>query len=224
MIDYEEFGARAKETPLRCVALVRHGERPPIDPTDPTFGANLPLSEAGRRMARECGQALAKAGPPLGEWSFLASVLLRTRITAGCVASAMGADENSVRTSAEASIPGIWIEDQARLFRHYHAEGAVPFTDRFMRDGRAEGYRPIAETTPLAMKWLNRGFGSRCAFIATHDVFAAMLLRGTGAASPTCEHWVAFLQGCAFFERPDGGWDCEYLVPDKEDWRHAFVQ
>lgn len=224
MMDYHEFGARAKATPLRCVALVRHGERPPIEPSDPTFGASLPLSQAGREMAEDCGRRLALSGPPPGEWAFHASSLRRTRLTAQCVADAMGADPAAVRISDEAGIPGIWVLDAAETHRHYFAEGSVPFTERFMRDGRADGYRPIAETVPLALQWLSRGFGARCAFIATHDVFAAVMLRGTGVMAASCSQWIGFLQGCAFFERPDGGWDCEYLVPDKSSWRNTFVQ
>ena len=31
--------------------LVRHAERPPLEPGDTTFGATLPITERGREMA-----------------------------------------------------------------------------------------------------------------------------------------------------------------------------
>lgn len=224
MIDYEDFGRLARTSSMRCVAFVRHGERPRIPEDDPTFGENLPLSPAGERMARECGEALRRFGPPVSEWVFLASRLLRTRLTAAAVASAMGAYPDCVRVSPEASIPGLFVEDQAETHRHYFAEGSVPFTERFFRDGRAEGYRPMAETVRLTMDWIRRGLGARCAFVASHDVFAGILLQGLGVARVDCAHWVGFLQGCALFEREDGSWQADWIVPDKSAPAAVFVQ
>ena len=148
----------------------------------------------------------------------------RTMMTAECVASGMCANTAAVRVSPEAGVPGIWMLDPLETHRRYRAEGMVSFTDRFMRDGQADGYRPITDTVEAARKWLGRGFGARCAFVATHDVFAAVLLRGFGDMQASSAQWVGFLQGCAFFERSGGGWDVEYIVPDKSDWVYAVIQ
>ena len=229
MIAYEEFAARAARSSGRCFALVRHGRRPAIAEDDPTFGENLPLTEDGRAMALACGRAL-RGGPPPSEWAFLASRLLRTRLTAAFVAEGLGAEGAVVRTSDEASIPppgisGIWVEDVRETFRHYEAEGSVPFTDRFFSTGRAEGYRPIAESTERALAWLRGAdFGARCVLVCTHDVFLAALLQGLAVKRSSTADWVGFLQGCALFERPDGAFDAAFLVPDKTAWRNAFVQ
>ena len=226
MIDYSEFGRRAAASPaLRCAALVRHGERPPIDPADPTFGENLPITAAGRALALGCGRVLAGSGPAAGEWGFLSSRLLRTRLTARAVAEGMGVPDAPAATSAEASLPGLWVEDMAETHRHYYAEGSVPFTTRFLDDGRAEGYRPIAESTRLALDWLaSDPAGTRLTLVCTHDIFVACMLRGLGERRVDCGHWVGFLQGIALFEKPGGGWDAEWLVPDKSDWTTPFYQ
>lgn len=225
MIDYGELGERAAAAKGRCAVLVRHGERPPIDPADPTFGENLPITAAGREMALACGRALAACGPAPGEWGFLSSHLLRTRLTAAAVAEGMGAESAAVRVAPEAGIPGLWIEDVAETHRHYYAEGSVPFTTRLLRDGRAEGYRPVAESTRLALGWLaGDPAGTRLTIVCTHDVFVACVLRGLGETRVDCTRWVGFLQGAALFEKPDGGWDCEWLVPDKNDWERPFFQ
>ena len=225
MIDYGEFAARAAAPGAgRCVILARHGRRPALSDDDPTFGENLPITEDGRAMALACGRSL-RAGPPPGEWAFLASRLLRTRLTAAAVAEGLGAAGARVAVSEEASIPGLWVEDQALAHSHYLSEGPVRFNDRLVSGGLAEGYRPIPESTRLCMEWISGAdFGARCAFIATHDVFLACLLTGLGVGRFSCARWVGFLQGCALFERPGGGWDAEYLVPDKAAWRHSFVQ
>ena len=224
MIDYRDFGARARASSLRCVALVRHGQRPAISVDDPTYGENLPLTAEGEALARACGRDLAAAGPGREVWAFVASRLLRTRLTAACAAEAFGAGAGDVAVSEEASLPGLWIVDQDATHRFYEAEGPVPYTDRLMRDGWAEGYRPVGESTRLAMEWVGRGFGARCAFVATHDVFLALLMNGLGVDRFRTDRWVGFLQGCALFERADGGWDAEFLVPDKSAPAARYVQ
>ena len=224
MIDYEGFAALAKETAGRCILLARHGRRPRIAEADPTFGENLPITDDGREMALACGRAL-RAGPPAGEWAFWASRLRRTRLTAACVAEGLGVPDAPVGVSVEASIPGLWIEDVAETHRHYFAEGSVPFTNRLLRDGRAEGYRPIAESTRLTLEWASTfDFGARIVFVATHDVFLACLLQGLGVGRFSSDDWVGFLQGCALFQRPDGSWRAEYCVPDLANWRNTFIQ
>ncbi|MBQ7666500.1 MAG: histidine phosphatase family protein [Kiritimatiellae bacterium] len=226
MIDYTEFGRTAAENPdLRCVALVRHAERPPIDPADPTFGENLPLTDAGRRLALKCGRDLAKAGPPVPEWAFASSRLLRTRLTARSIAEGMGCAAPEVRVFEEVSIPGFWVADTAEMHRFQEAEGSIPFTTRFLAAGVAEGLRPIAESTRLAMEWIEGNpFASRLAIVATHDVFVASLMRGLGESRVCCDLWVGFLHAIALFGTPDGKWSFEWMVPDKNNWKSRFVQ
>lgn len=43
----------------RVTLLIRHGERPPLDPGDLSFGASLSLTENGWRLARYFGLMLA---------------------------------------------------------------------------------------------------------------------------------------------------------------------
>lgn len=221
MIDYAEFARRAASHPGRCFLLARHAERPPLDPQDPTFGGDLPITEAGRAMSLACGRALRAAGAP-GEWSFLASRLMRTRLTAAAVAEGLGSDA-SVTVSEEMSLPGLWLVSAAELYEHQEREGSAPYCDRLMRDGVAEGFRPIGESTAIVLDWLrSQDFRTRLAFLSTHDVFLACLLRGLGLADVTTSRWVGFLQGVGLFERPDGSFDADYVVPDKDDWKQPF--
>ena len=226
MIDYSEFGHLAKTGKYaKYVALVRHAERPAIDPKDPTFGENLPITDAGKEMALRCGAQLAKKGPAASAWDFRASRLLRTRLTAAAIAEGAGAARDVVRISPEASIPGLWVEDQAETHRHYEAEGSVPFTSRLIKNGWAEGYRSVAESTRLALEWLDGdSLPGRFSIIVTHDVFVACLLLGMGEKRVDCDLWVGFLQGIALMRTTRGKWDFDWLVPDKNNWKAKFVQ
>ena len=225
MIDWREAAARAAAPGARrCVLLVRHGERPPIAENDATYGEGLGLTDAGRALALSCGRDVAAAGRP-ADWAFHASRYRRTMLTAATVAEGMGRAGAPVAESVEASLPGLWIEDMPETHRSYRRYGTAEFTDMFMRGEATGGYLPIPESTRLAMEWIGGAdFGARCAVVVTHDIFLAALMRGLGVFPFDSRSWVGFLQGCALFERPDGGWDADYVVPDKSAWRNAFVQ
>lgn len=225
MIDWKEAAALAAAPGARrCVLFVRHGQRPPIAEDDPTFGENLGLTEAGRELALSCGRDVAAAGRP-ADWAFAASRYRRTMLTAAAVAEGMGRPGAPVAESAEASLPGLWISDMPETHRNYRKYGTAAFTDMFMRGEATGGYRPIPESTRLAMDWIRRAdFGARCAVVASHDIFIAALLRGLGAAEPDSENWIGFLQGAALFENADGSWRADYCVPDKARHRNRFFQ
>lgn len=222
MIDYTQFARRAADTPGRCVLLARHGERPSLDPHDPTFGADLPLTDAGRAMAFACGRALRPAGAP-AEWTFLSSALRRTRLTAAAVAEGLGANPDAVSIAPEMGIPGLYVSDPEALAIYQEAEGGAAYSDRLLRDGVAEGMRPIADIARDVLAWLRASdFGTRLVFAATHDIFLACVLAGLNLANVTSKRWVHYLQGVAFFERPDGSFDTAYCVPDLADAVYPF--
>ena len=226
MIDWKECAARAAAPGAgRCVLMVRHAERPPIEENDATYGENLGLTDAGRAMALGCGRDVAAAGRP-ADWAFHASRYRRTTLTAATVAEGMGRAGAPVVPSEEASLPGLWVSDMAETHRSYRKWGTAEFTDMFMRGEAIGGYLPIPESTRLAMEWIDKtDLGARCAVVATHDVFLAALLNGLGKGPfDSRTRWVGFLQGCALFERPGGGWDADYVVPDKSAWRNTFLQ
>ena len=225
MIDWRECAARAAAPDARrCVLMVRHAERPPIEENDPTYGENLGLTDAGRAMALGCGRDLAAAGRP-ADWAFHASRYRRTMLTAATVAEGAGRAGAPVSPSAEVSLPGLWVLDMAETYRSYRAYGTAEFTDMFMRGEATGGYRTIPESTRLAMDWIRRAdFGARCALVVTHDIFVAPFLQELGGVEFRSTHWIGFLQGAALFERADGSWDVDYCVPDKERWRNLFLQ
>ena len=223
MMDYADFATCARARSGRAVILARHGERPPIDPDDPTFGRTLPLTPVGEALARACGRALRTAGAP-ADWTFGASSLRRTLLTAEYVAEEIGAPHGAAAVCPEVGIPGLWVEDAAVVHAAQLRLGVRVYHDRQMREGRAEGFWTIAQCTRNVLQWLSGGaVATRLAFFSTHDCHLGCLLNGLGAAKIDADHWVGFLQGCALFEEPDGSWLAHYLVPDKTDYANEFV-
>ena len=227
MIDYAEFCERAAANPGRCVILARHGERPPIDPDDPTFGRDLPLTDAGEALARSCGRALRSLSQNPGDWLFGASPYARTRLTAQCVAEEVlgrEAGAGCVRDCAEIGIPGIWIEDAKRVYEAMRRLGVAQYHERQMRTLEAPGFRNAKDVVAKFLAWISGpAIPARYAFLASHDCHIAYLMNGLGVANFTIDDWVGFLQGCALFEQTDGTWTAEHIVPDKANHHSRFV-
>jgi len=56
--EIEEISRRGD---VRLNFIVRHAERPPLEPGDRTFGATLPLTARGERDAESFGRRLCEA-------------------------------------------------------------------------------------------------------------------------------------------------------------------
>lgn len=211
-IDYAEAASRAGEG--RFFLLVRHGERPPIDPDDPTFGASLPLTPEGEALARACGRALRPAASR--PWAFRASPYRRTILTAGFVAEEMGFGAASVEPCDEVGIPGLWISDAAAVHDGQVRDTAWAYNDRLAREGVAEGYRPSVESADMLFSWLSRtDFGAPNACFCTHDCHLACLYHALGIGGISGNNWIRFLQGCALFETAPSAFTAACLLPDK---------
>ena len=85
----------------RVTLLIRHAERPPLDPGDLTFGASLSLTESGWRWAHNFGLMLANNLLPKSA-AFYASETFRTLQTA--CAMAMGLDLVGTGQSIECKV------------------------------------------------------------------------------------------------------------------------
>jgi len=218
-IDYRDFAALARKHKGKCVLFARHAERPSLLPDDPSYGTNLPITEAGRAMAIRCGRDLRKAGP-VSDWSFWSSALLRTRLTAEAVAQGIGIPSPVVHDSVEAGIPGRWWYTAPELtFQGYQTEGSSNYNNRYFLEGSVPGYLPIGESARRTLEWLRDfDFGSRLAFVASHDVFIAVLLQGIGIRRFRSSNWIGFVQAAGLLFSPDGSYQAYYCVPDKNDY------
>ena len=220
-ISPEEFREIATATPGRSVLLLRHAQRPSIAVDDPTFGEHLGLTEAGEQAALDLGRRLRGLGP----CAFAASPMRRTRESARAVARGMAHPEPDVHDAPEAGLGGLWITDLAATHRQYAVEGAGPATDRYLREGRFEGYRSVADGTRLMADWFaTTDFGAPHALVFSHDIFIAAFLQGLGVRQFDSANWVGYLQGAALAQDADGSWSAFYCVPDKHDFANSFIQ
>ena len=84
----------------RVALMVRHAERPKMDPDDPTFGDALELTYEGTRTAEKLGVMLKEFADDV---QFYASPLTRTRMTAELIAAGMGIPDANARSGPRRS-------------------------------------------------------------------------------------------------------------------------
>ncbi len=220
-ISLSEFREIASASSGKCILIIRHAERPKIQENDPTFGEHLGLTESGSLMAHQYGTMLAGMEP----WCFGASPMRRTRETAKHIASGMGLEDVSIFDAPEIGVSGLWVEDRELLHSFYEKEGSAACTDRYFRDGYAEGYKTIQEGTALTFDWLMQcNFGARNALIVSHDIFIAGLLQGLGVRQFSSQEWLGYLQSAALVQDSEGTWKAFYCVPNKDNFSNSFIQ
>ena len=206
----------------KVTLLVRHAERPPLDPTDKTFGASLPLTERGWTAGRIFGGMLSHTVNPESV-ALYASGTFRTIQTA--CAMAIGLDEPA---------KGQIMEKKVRLSECLGGEspffgsaeerwaliGEGRYHDRmndYFRCGQMRGYRPLKQATDemeLALDTLHGNDGLVVA--VTHDINIAAFLAGRGVVqSFTEETWPGYLDAAVVVKRPDGHAEYGLLRWDK---------
>ena len=187
----------------RVILLVRHAERPKMDPTDPTFGDSLPLTAEGERTARLFGESLA---PFAESVQFIASPLRRTRMTAALIAEGMGV------TSPEISVDGLlgnesfYYRDALEVLHVFTPpENFFPASIEYMDKGSMRGFNEIHESSDSMEKWLLERFRARLMIVATHDLYIAAFLSTRGAYEVRSrDTWPRFLDAGAIIVAPDG--------------------
>ena len=169
----------------RTVLLLRHAERPPLDPGDTTFGIDLPITGHGRETARRYGKMLSGIVGPESLRAY-ASETLRTRQTADCLWEGFlgsGADSNGMVTllpelGGESPFFGSLDERMALI-----AEGRyLERLNEYFRNGVQLGYKPLEEATAKMEECLCRLWddGVQLVVAVTHDINVASFLAGRG--------------------------------------------
>ena len=169
----------------RAVLLLRHAERPPLDPGDTTFGIDLPITGHGRETAKRYGKMLSRIVGPESLRAY-ASETLRTRQTADCIWEGFlgsGADSNGMVTllpelGGESPFFGSLDERMALI-----AEGRyLERLNEYFRNGVQLGYKPLEEATAKMEECLCHLLddGVQLVVAVTHDINVASFLAGRG--------------------------------------------
>ncbi len=187
----------------RVILQVRHGERPKMDPTDPTFGDSLPLTAEGERTSRLLGESLKEFA---GDVQFVASPLRRTRMTAACIAEGMGVAGAEIPCAECLGNGTFYYRDTLEVLHVFTPpENFFPASIEYMNTGRMRGFNDLHESSDALERWLAGRFTARLMIAATHDLYIAAFLSTRGAYNERSrETWPRFLDAAAIIMAPDG--------------------
>ena len=186
----------------RVVLMVRHAERPKMDPNDATFGDALPLTYDGVRTAKKLGTLLKEFADDV---QFSASPLTRTRMTAACIAEGMGVTAPDIPTDDLLGNGSFYYEDASQVLEVFKPANFFPACFEYFRTAHQRGFNELYSATDAFEKWLMERFAKRLFVVATHDLYIAAFLAARKAVGEfTRETWVRFLDGGAILVAPDG--------------------
>ena len=190
---------------LRCgdrvAIVVRHAERPPLPPNDPTFGTDLPLTRRGRREAAAFGRSLFEYCRGYDAWvSAGASTRCQQtalEISTHVVPDGQGISLDSVLGS-ESPFFGA-VSDRLKIADAGNSRNAL---NEYFRTGRLKGYNDLFEATDAFERhlWENGRGSVRLDIYVTHDVNVACSLAGRGVVSQFDDNtWPGYLDAAVAF-------------------------
>ncbi len=196
----------------RVTILIRHAERPPLDPGDKTFGASLSLTENGWRWARSFGLMLANNLLPKSI-AFYASETFRTLQTA--CAMAMGLDLVSTGHTIERKVRLVdFLGSASPFFGSVEKRMALAaegnYHDRlneYFHAGKQCGFKSLKRAAKRMERRLDGLHEKEWPLVVavTHDINVAAFLAARGVVdSFTDETWPDYLDAAVIIKRGNG--------------------
>lgn len=223
LVEFSELAERVANGDVKRVVLyVRHSERPSIDVDDPTFGANLGLTEYGVELCHDVGNSLRK----IPELCAYASPARRTILTAKEILSSYGViGEPIVLENNEISLSGLYTEDAKVLHESYFTRGSDIVNDAYNNGEFVAGYVPRNKAAMAMFNYLTGPELKGNLLMVSHDVFIAAFMsaisnNGFGIST---NDWIGFIQGAAL-ALEDDGWHMYRVVYDKSTAHSVFIQ
>lgn len=195
----------------KVALLIRHAERPPLDPGDTSFGATLPITDRGRKTAEYLGMRLSHLVTPDRIRAY-ASSTLRTVQTAESILKGVQ-EEGYAGPLGKVSIEPVLGSDSP-FFGSLDERMALIAEGRYrerlndyFETGVQRGYTPLAAATDRMEGRLGalmpRAGGLTVA--VTHDVNVACFLAGRDVVTSfTEETWPFYLDAAVMIESTDG--------------------
>ena len=201
----------AVEDGCRVTILIRHAERPPLDPSDTSFGERLSITDRGWSQARRFGMLLSSAVDPKAV-SLYASGTFRT------IQTARGIGEGLFEEAEERTIPPVEIWEFLGSDSPYFgsAEDRLELIGRgnylaslndYFRTGEQFGYRPLGLATGQMLDGLRSLYGNAkgVTVAVTHDINVASFMAGTWLCREfTPELWPSYMDAVVITESPHG--------------------
>ena len=185
----------------RVALMLRHAERPKMDPDDPSFGDALELTYDGTRTARKLGAMLKEFADDV---QFAASPLTRTRMTAECIAAGMGVADPEIPTDELLGNGSFYYDDPAEVLEVFKPKNFFPACIEYFRTAHQRGFRELYAATDEFEKWIDARRRKRLFLISTHDLYIAAFLYARKVGEFSKENWTRFLDGGAIIDGADG--------------------
>lgn len=185
----------------RVALLIRHAERPKMDPDDPTFGDALELTYEGVRTAKKFGRELKEFADDV---QFYASPLNRTRMTAAYIAEGMGVAAPEIPVDERLGNGSFYYANTLEVVELFKPNNFFPASIEYFETGEQRGFKNLHAATDEFEKWIFANMKSRLFAVVTHDLFIAAFLYARKAGAFTRENWPRFLDAGAIVVRPDG--------------------
>ena len=196
----------------RVTILVRHAERPALEPGDRTFGASLPLTANGWRDAQNFGIMLARELRPKSV-AFYAGGTFRTLQTACGMAMGLDLAEAEARIERKVRLVDFLgsespffgsVEERMSLAAqgHYHER-----LNDYFRNGVQRGYKPLKTAADIMERRLAALHEDAWSLVVavTHDINIAAFLAARGVVdSFTDDTWPGYLDAAIIVKNPDG--------------------
>lgn len=195
----------------RATLLMRHAERPPLDPGDTTFGATLPITERGRQTARRFGMMLSHIVSPEQVRAY-ASSTLRTVQTAQCILEGLCPEDSPQLNRDVLILPVLGsdspffgsLDERMALIAEGHYRERL---NDYYSVGVQKGYQPLAGATDRMEESLDSlALPSHGLLLAvTHDVNVGCFLAGRKVVTAfTADTWPYYLDAAVILSSPEG--------------------
>ena len=204
----------ALEQGSKVTLLIRHAERPPLDPSDTSFGEKLSITESGKDAARRLGLKLADMIPPKSV-KFCASGTFRTIQTACSIMDGLYG-EHDINKRYDVSIEDV-LGGGSPFFGDLDERMALIGKGEYMKSlngyfktGEVQGYRPLKGATAAMQSALEamHGKDSNLVIAVTHDINVAAFLAGKGVVTEfDLDKWPHYLDAVGII---DDGFEKEF--------------
>lgn len=191
-----------------AAVVIRHAERPPLDPGDPTFGAELSLTACGRAQASAFGLMLANCRGKVPCMIFT-SAMKRCRETATLVRRELIGNCRGVTVAEFLGSASPYFGDVSERLALANAGNYRESLNDYFRTGNQRGFLHIKDATRRFEDFVwNQFCGTdkiKLMVFVTHDLNVASYLAGTGTV-PTFEDatWPGFMDAVVSVRELDG--------------------
>ena len=197
----------------KVTLLIRHAERPPLDPSDTSFGELLPITERGHSAAVEFGVGLANILSPENT-AFYASRTFRTIQTSYSILKGMKKVSCGACSCGDVAIDDV-LGSESPFFGPLDERMALIAEGRYLerlneyfRTGEQKGYNSLSASTESMEYALSRFHrkDTRLVVAVTHDINVAAFLAGRGVVAQFDDNsWPHYLDAAVIIDDFCGG-------------------